>query len=314
MALAILSNTDPDLLEASIRAIGVSIDETVVASDIGSYKPAFGHWETFFRRTSAERARHVHVAASLFHDIEPCAKLGLPAIWIDRLVRAARCLVRRRCPTSRSCLGRSTASCPPDRAVSGTDERPCRRTAYTRAMDAVARAIASGDDLYALLGVDPGASDEDIRHAHRALARRYHPDANSGDGRPDGFRRIAAAYEVLGHERERAAYDRARRSSPRCGARRPSRADGGTPRRAPPESPAREVAPHRRTRPIHPSRSTLALSPTARRRVAARPSLLGRVVAAAAALMVIALVALVVVSANAREPEPPSTHDVVQDP
>jgi FMN phosphatase YigB (HAD superfamily) len=26
----------------------------------------------------------VHVAASLFHDIEPCAKLGLPAVWINR--------------------------------------------------------------------------------------------------------------------------------------------------------------------------------------------------------------------------------------
>jgi len=83
--LAILSNTDADLLEASIASIGVEIDERVVASDIGSYKPAFGHWETFFRRTDAERARHVHVAASLFHDIEPCAKLGLPAVWIDRL-------------------------------------------------------------------------------------------------------------------------------------------------------------------------------------------------------------------------------------
>lgn len=83
--LAILSNTDPDLLEASIASIGVEIDERVVASDIGSYKPAFGHWETFFRRTDAQRTRHVHVAASLFHDIEPCAKLGLPAVWIDRL-------------------------------------------------------------------------------------------------------------------------------------------------------------------------------------------------------------------------------------
>ena len=82
--LAILSNTDADLLEASISSIGVEIDERVVASDIGSYKPAFGHWETFFRRTDAERTRHVHVAASLFHDIEPCAKLGLPAVWIDR--------------------------------------------------------------------------------------------------------------------------------------------------------------------------------------------------------------------------------------
>ncbi|MGH2630588.1 MAG: HAD family hydrolase [Actinomycetota bacterium] len=83
--LAILSNTDPDLLEASIDSIGIEIDERVVASDIGSYKPAVGHWETFFRRTGAERTRHVHVAASLFHDIEPCAKLGLPAVWIDRL-------------------------------------------------------------------------------------------------------------------------------------------------------------------------------------------------------------------------------------
>ena len=83
--LAILSNTDPDLLDASISAIGVEIDERVVASDIGSYKPAFGHWETFFKRTGSERERHVHVAASLFHDIEPCAKLGLPAVWIDRL-------------------------------------------------------------------------------------------------------------------------------------------------------------------------------------------------------------------------------------
>jgi len=83
--IAILSNTDLDLLDASVAAIGVAIDERVVASGIGSYKPAVGHWQEFFRRTGADRSRHVHVAASLFHDIEPCAKLGLPAVWIDRL-------------------------------------------------------------------------------------------------------------------------------------------------------------------------------------------------------------------------------------
>ena len=82
--LAILSNTDPDLLDASIRAIGVPIDHRVVASTIASYKPAPGHWEAFFRETGADRARHVHVAASLFHDVEPCAKMGLRAVWIDR--------------------------------------------------------------------------------------------------------------------------------------------------------------------------------------------------------------------------------------
>jgi 2-haloacid dehalogenase len=83
--LAILSNTDRDLLDTSIGAIGVPFDTTVVASEIGSYKPAFGHWESFFRTTGAERSRHVHVAASLFHDVEPCAKLGLPCVWINRM-------------------------------------------------------------------------------------------------------------------------------------------------------------------------------------------------------------------------------------
>ena len=82
--LAILSNTDADLLDASLLAIGVPVDLRIVASDIGSYKPAFGHWETFFRETGADRSRHVHVAASLFHDVEPCAKLGLPCVWINR--------------------------------------------------------------------------------------------------------------------------------------------------------------------------------------------------------------------------------------
>ena len=82
---AILSNTDADLLDSSVEAIGTRSTNAIVAGDIGSYKPSFGHWEAFFRRTGADRTRHVHVAASLFHDIEPCAKLGLPAVWIDRL-------------------------------------------------------------------------------------------------------------------------------------------------------------------------------------------------------------------------------------
>jgi 2-haloacid dehalogenase len=83
--IGILSNTDRDLLDASLSKIGVPVDVRVVASEIGSYKPAFGHWETFFSRTGADRARHVHVAASLFHDVEPCAQLGLPCVWINRM-------------------------------------------------------------------------------------------------------------------------------------------------------------------------------------------------------------------------------------
>ena len=82
--LAILSNTDPGFLQASLRSIGVPVDLRVVASEIGSYKPESGHWEVFFRETHADRRRHVHVGASLFHDAEPCARLGYRFVWIDR--------------------------------------------------------------------------------------------------------------------------------------------------------------------------------------------------------------------------------------
>jgi len=83
--LAVLSNTDPDLLEASLGTIGVPVDLRVVASEIGSYKPALRHWEVFFSQSGANRERHAHVAASLFHDIEPGGRLGLRCVWINRL-------------------------------------------------------------------------------------------------------------------------------------------------------------------------------------------------------------------------------------
>jgi 2-haloacid dehalogenase len=83
--LGILSNTDPDLLAASLKVIGVAVDARITAAEAGSYKPSYGHWDTFFRNTTADRARHVHVAASLSHDVEPCAQLGLPCVWINRL-------------------------------------------------------------------------------------------------------------------------------------------------------------------------------------------------------------------------------------
>jgi 2-haloacid dehalogenase len=83
--LALLSNTDADYIKASKDLIDVPFDETVVASDIGSYKPAHRHWERFFEQTGADRERHVHVAQSHFHDIAPASELGLRSIWINRL-------------------------------------------------------------------------------------------------------------------------------------------------------------------------------------------------------------------------------------
>ena len=83
--LAILSNSDRDLIAASQRTLGVPIDLVVVAEEVHSYKPAHGHWGRFFELTTAARERHAHVAASLFHDVAPARELGLTSVWINRL-------------------------------------------------------------------------------------------------------------------------------------------------------------------------------------------------------------------------------------
>lgn len=82
--LGILSNTDPDLLAGSVAALGVAVDLTVTVAEAKSYKPAPGHWLAFQARVGKPPDQHIHVAASLFHDIEPCALLGIPAVWINR--------------------------------------------------------------------------------------------------------------------------------------------------------------------------------------------------------------------------------------
>ena len=83
--LVALSNSDRDLIEASLSALGVPFAGAVVASEIGSYKPAHRHWQAFYEAYGAAPERHVHVAQSHFHDIAPASELGIPSVWINRL-------------------------------------------------------------------------------------------------------------------------------------------------------------------------------------------------------------------------------------
>ena len=83
--LAILSNTDRDYIEASLQQIGVPFELAIVASEIGSYKPGRKHWDAFEEQIGVPRSAHVHVGASLYHDVAPAIELGLPTVWINRL-------------------------------------------------------------------------------------------------------------------------------------------------------------------------------------------------------------------------------------
>jgi 2-haloacid dehalogenase len=84
-SLAILSNCDDDLLASTLERMPVPFDLTVTAEQVGSYKPAAGHWRAFEERTDGDRGRWVHAAQSWFHDIKTAAELGLPRVWVDRL-------------------------------------------------------------------------------------------------------------------------------------------------------------------------------------------------------------------------------------
>ena len=84
-SLAILSNCDDDLLATTLERMPVPFDLTVTAEQVGSYKPATGHWRAFAERTEGDRGRWVHTAQSWFHDIRPASELNLPRVWVDRL-------------------------------------------------------------------------------------------------------------------------------------------------------------------------------------------------------------------------------------
>jgi len=82
--LAILSNIDDDLYALTAPRLGVEFDGVVTAQQVGSYKPARGHFEAALKLFGGTPREILHVAQSLFHDVATAHELGFATAWVNR--------------------------------------------------------------------------------------------------------------------------------------------------------------------------------------------------------------------------------------
>ncbi len=81
--IGLISNIDDKLLGQTRRHFKTDFDLVVTAQQVRSYKPDPAHFKECERRLGSKKG-WVHVAASYYHDVEPCIKAKVPVIWVNR--------------------------------------------------------------------------------------------------------------------------------------------------------------------------------------------------------------------------------------
>jgi 2-haloalkanoic acid dehalogenase type II len=82
--LAIVSNTDRDIVEHTIRQIGVHFDHVITAEDVGAYKPADAVFDYALERLGTPAEEILHVAFGFKYDIAPASRHGMRTAWVNR--------------------------------------------------------------------------------------------------------------------------------------------------------------------------------------------------------------------------------------
>jgi 2-haloacid dehalogenase len=81
--IGVLSNIDDKLLGATRRHFRVDFDLVVTAQQVRSYKPDPAHFRECARRIGGKRG-WVHIASGYETDVEPCLKMRVPVVWVNR--------------------------------------------------------------------------------------------------------------------------------------------------------------------------------------------------------------------------------------
>ena len=167
------------------------IDLIVMAEDVESYKPAHGHWERFFELTTADASRHVHVAASLFHDIAPGARARADDGLDQPARRGGRAGARPGAARPRRAAGHAR------RARPGVTLRPPREDEFDAMLElmhahqlaAFGEADVTADELRSWLT----APSVDVERGHRVLEREGGWSATPTSTRRETSRRSGGA-------------------------------------------------------------------------------------------------------------------------
>ena len=82
--LVIVSNTDNDILEHTLRQLDSPIDDTVTAEDVQSYKPGLPHFARALEVIGLPPEQILHVAFGFKYDIGPAQQVGMRSAWVNR--------------------------------------------------------------------------------------------------------------------------------------------------------------------------------------------------------------------------------------
>jgi 2-haloacid dehalogenase len=82
--LAIISNTDDDLISGTVAAMGAPIDFVITAQQAGAYKPNHQLFRYAYRVLGAAPEETVHVGMGQVTDLKVCTEIGIQAVWINR--------------------------------------------------------------------------------------------------------------------------------------------------------------------------------------------------------------------------------------
>jgi 2-haloacid dehalogenase len=82
--LVIVSNTDRDIIEHTLRQLEVEFDDVITAQDCGAYKPADSVFRQALERIGEDPSDILHVAFGFKYDIGPAQRAGMGSAWVNR--------------------------------------------------------------------------------------------------------------------------------------------------------------------------------------------------------------------------------------